>query len=159
MNGSSRGRLLPSVFLFLLFFFFQTVPPIIKMDHVSSPAQPLGLPYFWKKGCQSLVSGTPLPPARLSPSPRLPGGTCRRCCLGPLLPPSSRWCPEMPHACGPDLGQTEWALRASSTCGGVTPWALWFPSGMKFKRLNGCGGSMKTPAGLARFLGKARRGG
>lgn len=101
-DGSSR-----------LFFFFPDGPQIIKMDHVSSPVQPLGLPYFWRKGCQSLVSGTPaascLPPT-LTQAPPQAGGTCRRCCLGP-----SRL--KMPGTCRPGPGQTEWALGAPAPSG------------------------------------------
>lgn len=69
-------------------FFFPDGPQIIKMDHVSSLAQPLGLPYFWRKGCQSLVSGTPT--ARLPPSPRLPRGDLPEVLPGAVPPPSQR---------------------------------------------------------------------
>lgn len=132
-DGSSR-----------LFFFFPDGPQIIKMDHVSSPVQPLGLPYFWRKGCQSLVSGTPaascLPPTLTQPPPRGVGGGKN---LPEVLPGAIP--PEDAQHLRTRPGSDRVGTQGSSSVRGLSPWALWSPGGVKFKGLNRWGEQWRCP--------------
>ena len=77
MNGESLGRVPPST------FFFLDSPQIIKMDHVSSQAQPLGLAYLFleEKGARADVQHAG-PSAASSSPPSLITLPCSRGSVG-----------------------------------------------------------------------------
>lgn len=78
MNGEESERVLP------IHFFSPDSPEIIKMDHVSSLAQPRGHPIPGPKAARACVQDPPLPPAHLPALTALPGswGTFWGSCLG-----------------------------------------------------------------------------
>lgn len=149
MNGSSRGRLLLSI------FFFQTVPESLKWITFLVRLSPWGCPISGGEAARALCPTPPLPPARLPPSPRLPGEICWRCCLGP-----SRCLPQDDAGrCSASLGHA-W-VRRSGHLGvrlpsGASAHGPLVPKWCEIQGFEWMGGAVKMPTGLARLLGKAR---
>lgn len=136
-------------------FFFPDGPRIIKMDHVSCPAQPLGLPYFWRRGCQSLVSDTPTASC-LSPTfTQAPRGDLLEVCLGPAccLPQddAGRCSASLGHAWVRRSGHLGVRLPSEASAHGPL-----VPKWCEIQGFEWMGEAVKMPTGLARLLGKAR---